>query len=134
MFFKSQYGFRKNYCTQHAILEILNKVQTNIDKKLYSCGIFIDLKKATVYHNVLLCKLHRYRIRGIINAWFSSYYQGRTQSTQIGSSLVTHGFHAEAIIRLKAKYQCSTLLNGTTAEALVLVGCVEFVFMPAFGY
>ena len=43
-------------------------------------------------------------------------------------SLVTNGFHAEAIIRLKAKYQCSTLLNGTTAEALVLVGCVEFFF------
>ena len=49
-------------------------------------------------------------------------------------SLVTHGFHAEAIIRLKAKYQCSTPLNGTTAEALALVGCAEFVFAPAFGY
>ena len=41
-------------------------------------------------------------------------------------SLVTHGFHTEAIIRLKA--------NGTTAKALVLVGCVEFVFMPTFCY
>ena len=49
-------------------------------------------------------------------------------------SLVTHGFHAEAIFRLKAEYQRSTLLNGTTAEALVLVGCVEFVLMLAFGY
>ena len=55
MFFKSQYGFRKNYCTQHAILDILNKIQSNMDKKLYSCGIFIDLKKAfdTVDHTVL---------------------------------------------------------------------------------
>ena len=66
------------------------------------------------------------------------HYTG-TQITQAGYgtifSLVTHGFHAKAIIRLKAKYQieCSTLLNGTTAEALVLVGCVEFFFVPAFG-
>ena len=60
MFFKSQYGFRKQCCTQHAILDILNKIQSNLDKKLYSCGIFIDLEKAfdTVDHNLLLCKLH----------------------------------------------------------------------------
>ena len=89
MLFKSQYGFRNNYCTQHAILDILNKIQSNVDKKLYSCGIFIDLKKAfdTVDHNVLLCKLHHYGIRGIINAWFSSYLSCRTQSTQIGSTV-----------------------------------------------
>ena len=48
MFFKSQYGFRNNYCTQHAILDILNKIQSNMDKKLDSCRIFIDLKKAFV--------------------------------------------------------------------------------------
>ena len=89
MFFKSQYGFRNNYCTQHAILDILNKIQSNVDKKLYSCGIFIDLEKAfdTVDHNVLLCKLHYYGIREIINAWFSSYLSCRTQSTQIGSTV-----------------------------------------------
>ena len=89
MLFKSQYGFRNNYCTQHAILDILNKIQSNVDKKLYSCGIFIDLKKAfdTVDHNVLLCKLHHCGIRGIINAWFSSYLSCRTQSTQLGSTV-----------------------------------------------
>ena len=46
MFFKSQCGFGKNYCIQHPIIDILNKIQTNIDKKLYSCGIFIDIKMA----------------------------------------------------------------------------------------
>ena len=53
MFFKLQYSFRKSYCTQHAILDIMNKIQTNIDKKLYLCGIFIELKKAfdMVDHN-----------------------------------------------------------------------------------
>ena len=40
MFFKSQYGFRNNYCTQRAILDILNKIQSNVDKKKkIVCGV-----------------------------------------------------------------------------------------------
>jgi len=33
--FKWQYGFRKGYCTQlYAILDIMSKIQTNMDKEL----------------------------------------------------------------------------------------------------
>ena len=48
----SQYGFRVKKSTEHAILDIINKTETNMDKKLYSCGVFIDLQKAfdTVNH------------------------------------------------------------------------------------
>ena len=54
---------------------------------LFSCGVFIDLKKAfdTVDHKILLHKLDHYGFRGVINKWFSSYLEGRTQTTQIGS-------------------------------------------------
>ena len=50
-------------------------IQSNLDAGLYSCGVFIDLKKAfdTVDHTILLCKLSHYGIRGIINDWFASY-------------------------------------------------------------
>ena len=50
-------------------------IQSNLDAGLYSCGVFIDLKKAfdTVAHTILLCKLSRYGIRGIMNDWFASY-------------------------------------------------------------
>ena len=89
IFFSSQYGFRDNCSTQHAILDILNKIQSKIDAKLFSCGIFIDLKKAfdTVDHSILLHKLNHYGVRGIINTWFSSYLSKRSQSTQIGSTV-----------------------------------------------
>ena len=82
----SQYGFRKTHSTQRAILDIVNAIQTNMNNRLLSCRIFIDLKMAfdTVDHEILLRKVDHYGFRGIINIWFSSYLQGRTQTTQIG--------------------------------------------------
>ena len=71
------------------LLDELNTVQSNMDKKLYTCGIFIDLKKAfdTVNHSVLLSKLHHYGIRGVVNDWFSSYLSGRVQTTEVGMTV-----------------------------------------------
>ena len=83
------YGFRSALSAQHAILDIVSAIQTNMDKRLFSCGVFIDLKKAfdTVHvdHKILLHKLDHYGFCGVINKWFSSYLQGRTQTTQIDS-------------------------------------------------
>ena len=89
LLYSSQYGFRKGHSTQYAILELLNDIQTNMNKKLFSCGVFIDLKKAfdTVDHNILLNKLNHYGFRGIVNDWFSSYSKNRTQTTQIGQHI-----------------------------------------------
>ena len=66
--------------------DTVNRIQSNMDMKLFSCGVFIDLQKAfdSVDHEILLRKLHHYGIRGIVNDWFASYLIGRYQTTQIG--------------------------------------------------
>ena len=80
-----QFGFRKNFSTNHALLSIVEQVREAMDSKMYSCGVFIDLEKAfdTVNHEILLQKLNYYGIRGIGNAWLSSYLSGRNQTVRI---------------------------------------------------
>ena len=89
LLYHSQYGFRKRHSTQHAILDTVNDIRSNVNQGLLSCGVFIDLKKAfdTVDHNILLNKLNHYGFRGIINDWFSSYLKYRMQTTQVGQHI-----------------------------------------------
>ena len=77
--YKFQFGFRKTYSTNHALLSIVEQIRNALDRKMFSCGVFIDLEKAfdTVNHHILLSKLHHYGIRGVANKWFSSYLSNR---------------------------------------------------------
>ena len=83
--YKYQFGFRKQYSTNHALVSIVEKIRDALDKNMYTCGVFIDLEKAfdTVNHQILLSKLYHYGIRGIANMWFSSYLSGRSQSVTL---------------------------------------------------
>ena len=66
---------------------ILGSIRTNMDKKLFSCGVFIDfiilIAFDTVDHKILLAKLNYYGFRGIVNQCFFSYLINRTQTTEI---------------------------------------------------
>ena len=83
-----------------------------MDKKLYTCGIFIDLKKAfdTVNHSVLLSKLHHYGIRGVVNDWFSSYLCGRVQTTEV-----------EMTVSAKATTPCGVPQGSVLSPLLFLI-------------
>ena len=72
LLYPSQYGFRKGHSTQHAILDIINAIQANMNQRLLSCGVFIDLKEAfdTVDHEILLNKLNHYDFRGLLMIGF----------------------------------------------------------------
>ena len=80
-FYKYQYGFRKGHSTNHALIEITEKIRKALDSRKFACGIFVDLQKAfdTVNHEILLEKLEHYGIRNISNSWFRSYLNNRKQ-------------------------------------------------------
>ncbi len=54
--YDKQFGFRKKYSTNHALLSIVESIREKLDNKMFVCGVFIDLEKAfdTVNHQILL--------------------------------------------------------------------------------
>ena len=88
--YAKQFGFRPHHSTEHAILSIVNKIHEEIEKRMFSCGIFLDFSKAfgTVNHAILhvVRKLEHYGIRGIAKGWFVSYLSNRKQFTSIGNT------------------------------------------------
>ena len=87
-----QFGLRKNFFTVHAIITLIENVQSALDNNKFACGIFIDLEKAfdTDDHNILLNKLNYYGIRGIANEWFKSYLSNRFQFVSINGFKFDH--------------------------------------------
>ena len=81
VFYKRQFGFRKNHSTSHAIITLVERVSKALDTGKYVVGVFIYLKRAfdTVDHNILLAKLKQYGMRGNIHSWFKSYLLNRKQ-------------------------------------------------------
>ena len=78
----NQFGFRKNYSTYLALMDLVDNISKNIDEGNYSIGIFLDLSRryqafGTIYH-ILLGKLCRYGIRFTLN-WFKHYLNDRKQ-------------------------------------------------------
>ena len=71
----SQFGFRRNHSTTHALINLQDKITSAIENNNFCVGIFMDLSKAFdfVDHLILLSKLHYYGIRGIAYQWFKSY-------------------------------------------------------------
>jgi hypothetical protein len=86
---ENQFGFQEKYSTIHHLLKLTNYVTNEINKKNYTVGIFLDLKKAfdTVPHRILLKKLEKLGIRGVALKWFKNYLNGRSQKVEIEGHL-----------------------------------------------
>ena len=79
--YKYQFGFRKGYSTEQAILEIIDYPKLVTDKGQITYGLFLDLSKAfdTVNHKILLSKLYLYGIWGTPHNWFETYLHNQRQ-------------------------------------------------------
>lgn len=85
--YKYQFGFRKNYSTSLALIDVVDNIYENLDTNQTVVGIYLDLTKAfdTVNHDILLYKLQNYGIRGMAYQWFRSYLSNRQQYTVINN-------------------------------------------------
>ena len=81
---QSQHGFMPSRSTSSATAELLNTITSALDKKHIAIVLFTDISKAfdSQDHNILLCKLEYYGIRGIALQWFCNYLSPRFHFTQ----------------------------------------------------
>ena len=81
-----QFGFRKNSSATLATSKVYEELLTNIDHRLYTCSVFLDLSKAfdTVNHAILLEKLDsHFGIKGKELDLLKSYLFNRYHFTKI---------------------------------------------------
>ena len=84
---KRKCGFRENHSTEPAITTIYDELLRNLDNKLITCSLFLDLSKAfdCCDHETLLDKLYHFGIRGVSHKLFSNFLLNRMQCTKIGA-------------------------------------------------
>ena len=77
----TQYEFRANHSTSHALTDVLISLYDNINDEKYTALLLLDLKKAfdTVNHKTLLTKLEHYGIYGPTLNCFASFLTNRFQ-------------------------------------------------------
>ena len=77
--YNSQFGFRKGHSCQLAIAELVGEILKSREQKKQTLSIFLNFSKAfdTVKHDILLKKLDKYGIKGIVNKRFDSYLSNR---------------------------------------------------------
>ena len=75
----NQYGFRAEHSTEHAILELIDRVTLALDRGFTPIAIYLDLSKAfdSLNSEILLFKLYYYGARGSTFRWFETYLENR---------------------------------------------------------
>lgn len=83
--YMKQYGFQQKSGCNIAILELIDKIYSCIDRNNIVSGLFLDISKAfdCVDHKILLEKMKYAGIRGNVNDLFNSYLSNRCQRVKI---------------------------------------------------
>ena len=76
---ESQFGFRKNSSKNDALNYLMENITNNLESKLLSAILSIDLCKAfdTIDHKLLIIKMENYGFRGVAKDIFTSYLENR---------------------------------------------------------
>ena len=87
----NQYGFRPKHNTEHAALELIDRIINKMDTNEIPLNIFIDLSKAfdTIDRTILLTKLKYYGLNGSTLNLFQRYLNNRKQYTEIEDTTST---------------------------------------------
>ena len=82
-----QIGFRQQYSTSHALINITENIRKALDDGNIGCGIFVESQKAfnTIDHQITLAKLNDYGIRGVSKDWLKSFLSNRSQYVSINA-------------------------------------------------
>lgn len=85
----SQHGFCRGRSTESALYTFIHSVIESIDEGKFTCAVLCDLSKAfdTIRHDILLYKLERMGIRGIVLKWLESYLSDRWQFVSIDGTV-----------------------------------------------
>ena len=81
LLYRFQFGFRKEHSTYMALIILLEKITSALDKGEFTITVLIDFRIAfdTVDHQILLAKLYHYGIRGVAFDWIKGNLAGRQQ-------------------------------------------------------
>ena len=101
----NQFGFREKRSSYMALITLVDRLSEALEKGETVIGLFLDFSKAfdTVDHEILLCKLEHYGIRGCLLDWFKDYLYNRCQfvtycNTSSQHTSVKCGVHQGSIL------------------------------------
>jgi len=84
-----QFGFRKHYSTNLALIEVIDKISKTFDDRGCALGGIPGLVESLRYHSyILFSKLHHYGIRGLALEWLKSYFADRYQQVSYAGTIL----------------------------------------------
>ena len=89
----AQSGFRSGHCTQDVLVASIDDWRRGLDNGQLVGVVLIDLSKAfdSINHDLLLCKMDHYGIRGMEKRWFQSYLSDRKQRVVVDGEVSSWG-------------------------------------------